>query len=128
MLNLPIAMSTKRALLGSILVFFFLLGARVSPGDQPRLQYPLPGSAVQGSVTITGSTDLPGFEYAELSFSYTGSQPESWFLIQPLRTPVKEGPLAVWDTTTIADGNYRLRLQIFLSGGKIAETAAAGGA
>ena len=90
------------------------------------MQFPLPGAAVQGSLTITGGTDLPGFEYAELSFSYTAAQPESWFLIQQLRAPVKEGPLAMWDTTTIADGNYRLRLQVFLTGGKIAEAYTAG--
>jgi len=119
-------MTTKKALLVSLLVFLFLLGVQTPPGDQPRIVFPLPGAAVQGSLTITGSTDLPGFEYAELSFSYTGAQPESWFLIQQLRAPVKEGPLAVWDTTTIADGNYRLRLQVFLLGGKITEAYTTG--
>jgi hypothetical protein len=81
---------------------------------------------VQGSLTVTGSTDLPGFDYAELSFSYSGTQPESWFLIQQMRAPVKEGALGVWDTTTIADGNYRLRLQVFLAGGKTAEAYTSG--
>lgn len=119
-------MTTKKALLVSLLVFLFLLGVQTPPGDQPRIVFPLSGAAVQGSLTITGATELPGFEYAELAFSYTGPQPENWFLIQHVRVPVKEGPLAVWDTTTIADGNYRLRLQVFLTGGKIAEAYTTG--
>lgn len=103
---------------------FLLLGAQTQPQpDQPRLVSPFPGSALQGSVTVSGFTDLPDFQSAEVSFSYTGSQPESWFLIQQLLAPVKEGPLTVWDTTTIADGNYRLRLQVFLTTGKMVETS-----
>jgi hypothetical protein len=119
-------MAAKRVLLVSLMLFLFLLGAQTPPGDLPRILSPLPDSPVQGTLTVTGSTDLPGFDYAELSFSYTGAQPESWFLIQQLRTPVKEGPLAMWDTTTIADGNYRLRLQVFFSGGKVVETFTGG--
>jgi hypothetical protein len=105
-----------------LLVSFFLLGMQTPPQAEPRLLSPQPGSAVQGSLTINGSTDVPNFQYAEISFSYSAGQNESWFLIQQLRTPIKEGPLTVWDTTTIADGNYRLRLQVFLTDGKILET------
>jgi hypothetical protein len=96
------------------------------PQAEPRLLSPQPGSAVQGSLTISGSTDVPNFQYAEISFSYSTGQNESWFLIQQLRTPTKEGSLAVWDTTTIADGNYRLRLQVFLTDGKVLETILSG--
>lgn len=124
MLNLPIAMSTRPWLF--LIVSLFLLGMQTPPQAEPRLLSPQPGSAVQGSITIQGSTDVPDFQYAELSFSYSAGQNESWFLIQQLRTPAKAGPLAVWDTTTIADGNYRLRLQVFLTDGKILETILAG--
>ncbi len=119
-------MSTKRALFAGLLVFFFLLGAQTPPGNQPRILLPQPGAALQGSVPITGSNDLPDFQYAELSFSYTGAQPEGWFLIQQFRAAITEGPLAIWDTTTIADGNYRLRLQVFRTDGTIVEAYSAG--
>ncbi len=119
-------MSTKRWRFFWLVTWIFLLGAQTTPPDQPRLSAPLPGSAVQGSVTISGMTDLADFQSAEVSFSYSDAQPESWFLIQQLPAPQKEGPLAVWDTTTIADGNYRLRLQVFQSNGKMVESFISG--
>jgi hypothetical protein len=124
MLNLPIAMLTKKWRFLMTVLCFLLLGAQTQPQpDQPRLVSPLPGAALQGSVTVSGFTDLPDFQSAEVSFSYMSSQPESWFLIKQLLAPDKEGPLTVWDTTTIADGNYRLRLQVFLTTGKMVETS-----
>ncbi len=109
------------------LACFWLLGAQTQPQpDLPQLNAPLPGSALQGSVTVSGVTDLPDFQSAEVSFSYTGAQPESWFLLQQMHAPIKAGQLAVWDTTTIADGNYRLRLQVFLTNGKVLEATISG--
>jgi hypothetical protein len=104
-----------------------LLGMQTQPqADQPRLIAPLPGAALQGSITISGFTDIPDFLSAEIAFSYTGSRPESWFLIQQNHAPTQNGALAIWDTTTIADGNYSLRLQVFLKDGKIIETTVSG--
>ncbi len=126
MLNLPIAMLSRRWLVVFLCGCFFLLGAQTSPQDQPQVNSPLPGSALQGTITIRGTTDLPGFQYAEVAFSYIGNQPDSWFLIQQSREPVKDGPLAAWDTTTIADGNYRLRLQVYLNNGSVLATEISG--
>jgi len=80
---------------------------------------PAGGSALQGVVAITGTTDLDGFRAAEIAFAYQSDPTETWFLIQQMTQPVKEGSLASWDTTTITDGNYRLRLQVFLQGGEV---------
>jgi hypothetical protein len=101
------------------LVFIFILPGGViaqAPEAGPRVQAPLPGSALQGTVIIAGSTDLEGFEAAEISFSYASS-PASWFLIQQSRTAVKEGTLAVWDTSIIADGTYSLKVLVSLKDG-----------
>jgi hypothetical protein len=117
MLNLSIAMLTRRWLVITLFFNIFLLGVQTSPQDQPQITAPAPGSAVQGTITILGSTDLPQFQYAEVAFSYSESQPESWFLIKQSQEPVKDGILAAWDTTTIADGDYRLRLQVYLTNG-----------
>jgi hypothetical protein len=126
MLNLPIAMSTKRWRFVIFIVWFFLLGAQTPPQDQPQITAPAAGSALQGTITILGSTDIPDFQYAEVDFSYSENQPESWFLIQQSQEPVKDGVLAAWDTTTIADGNYRLRLQVYLTNGEWVSTELSG--
>ena len=119
-------MSTKRWLFVTLIVCFFLLGAQTPPQDQPHITAPAAGSALQGTITIMGSTDIAGFQYAEVNFSYAGSQPESWFLIQQSQEPVKDSVLAVWDTTTIADGDYRLRLQVYLTNGELMSTELSG--
>ncbi len=87
---------------------------------------PLPGSALQGNVVISGSTNLPGFQAAEVDFSYEQTGLENWFLIQQSQEPVATGTLAVWDTSKIADGNYRLRVQVTLQGGRAVETKITG--
>ncbi len=126
MLNLLIAMLTKNWVGLGLILSFFLLGMQTQPPDQPRLSSPQSGSAVQGSVNISGTTTQAGFQYAEISFSYAGAQAGSWFLVQQIQQPVNNALLAVWDTTTIADGSYHLRLQVFLSGGKVEEVVASG--
>jgi hypothetical protein len=76
-------------------------------------------------VQVSGSTSIIDFQSAEVSFSY-GDEGDSWFLINQSSQPVKDALLASWDTTTIADGTYRLRVQVFLTGGKLVETIVPG--
>lgn len=104
-----------------LILSIFLLGVQTQPPDQPRLSFPQSGAAIQGSVSIVGTTTQLDFLYAEVSFCYAGGQAGNWFLIQQIRQPVVDAILAVWDTTTIADGSYQLRLQVFFSGGRVEE-------
>lgn len=87
----------------------------------PRVAEPVPGTVLQGVVRITGSTETADFQYAEVSFGYAGGE-NGWFLLQQSQIPVQDGVLAVWDTSTIADGNYSLRVQIFLKSGQSRES------
>jgi hypothetical protein len=87
----------------------------VSPGIAVDL--PRPGEALQGVVTITGSSDVPGMVSMEVSFAYHDDPTQTWFLIAESKQPVTSGTLATWDTTTITDGDYDLRLLIFLKDG-----------
>jgi len=73
---------------------------------------PVSGQAVQGSVIIRGNTSTDGFQSFEVDFSYVNNHTQTWFLIQENTTPVEDGVLAVWDTSTITDGEYLLRLLI----------------
>jgi hypothetical protein len=79
---------------------------------------PLPGQALQGLVPINGNTVENGFKSAELEFSYTYDPTHTWFLINETDKPVSDGLLAQWDTTTLTDEIYDLRLTILLSDGR----------
>ena len=83
--------------------------------EKPRVYIiaPIPGQALQGSVPISGRTRLPGFQSAELSFTYQDDPRQTWFLIKAFGEPVDEGLLTDWDTTTLTDGVYDLRLMVY---------------
>jgi hypothetical protein len=72
-------------------------------------------------VEIVGNMDVPNFASAELAFSYASNPTDrfAWFTIQTFPQPVSaERPtLAVWDTTTLTDGDYILHLRVFLQDG-----------
>ena len=85
--------------------------------DQVVITAPLPGAAVQGDIMINGNTAIEGFVSSEISFGYAGDPTETWFLIQTSTLPVSNGLLAHWDTSTISDGDYTLRLVLAISDG-----------
>ena len=87
---------------------------------------PVTGQAVQGSVSIEGSSTASGFVSAELSFAYTGDSTGIWFLIAEASQPVQDGVLAQWDTGAITDGDYDLRMRVTLADGSHAETTIRG--
>ncbi|NMC80610.1 MAG: hypothetical protein GYA59_14710 [Chloroflexi bacterium] len=96
------------------------------PISQPRVDSPQPGDVLQGTVPIIGSTDLAGFQSAEVWFAYEADPPGGWFLIHQSTEAVADGTLADWDTTTITDGNYRLKVVVFVEGGEPSETLVEG--
>jgi hypothetical protein len=82
---------------------------------------PAPGSTISGQVTITGVTDITGFTSSQLDFSYVSNPTDTWFALQTSSQPVVDSPLAVWDTTLISDGDYVLRLRVYLDDGSFQE-------
>jgi hypothetical protein len=87
---------------------------------------PLPGQAVQGKVAINGSTAVDGFQSYELAFAYSQDPTDTWFLIQEGDSPINEGQIAQWDTSTITDGDYSLRLTVTLVDGRQLTTVVSG--
>ena len=75
---------------------------------------PLEGDVLRGEVTITGTTDLPNFVSAQLDFAYASNPTGTWFRIQTLSQPVTDSTVATWNTTSINDGDYILRLRVNL--------------
>ncbi|MEE9216524.1 MAG: hypothetical protein V3U32_03735 [Anaerolineales bacterium] len=71
------------------------------------------GQAVTGIVTIFGTATHPAFQSFDLAFSFDPDPTETWFPMgEALDTPVVDSRLAIWDTTQITDGVYRLRLRV----------------
>jgi hypothetical protein len=71
---------------------------------------------VRGLLTIQGTTAVEGFARSEVAFAYAEA-PETWFRIAESAAPIENGALARWDTGTITDGDYALRLLITLEDG-----------
>lgn len=97
-----------------------------APLPMVGLSAPLSGQALQGVVAIQGNTAIPGFSKSEVSFAYRDNPTGTWFLIAESETPVENGALAQWDTTRITDGEYELRLVVWLENGQQQITALTG--
>ncbi len=91
------------------------VGAQADAG--PLIASPQTGDALQGIIPVSGSDQLAGRLYSEVAFAYAGDTTGTWFLIATVTEPVIDGTLTNWDTTTITDGNYILRLRVYLSDG-----------
>jgi hypothetical protein len=113
MLKLPIAM---------LKAFLLLTLLFQNPGV--TLTSPQPGDVLRGQVEIVGTMDVPNFSSAELAFSFVGSDSaDNWFTIQTFPQPKADSPLAVWDTTSVTDGDYILHLRVFLQDGTSQDAA-----
>ncbi len=76
------------------------------------------GEAIRGIVPISGFTAVDGFISWELTFGYAKDTTGTWFLISEGKEPISNGTLTEWDTSTITDGKYNLRLTVYLGGGR----------
>lgn len=94
--------------------------------DKPQVDSPKQGEIIQGLVSITGNTEIVGFQSCEVLFAYAVDNTDTWFLIQQSNEMVKDGTIATWDTTTITDGNYRLMVRVYLDDNSTTETIITG--
>ncbi len=115
-----------RALLGGSLVLaalFLTAPVAAQQATAPAITAPAPGQVVQGPVAIAGTTGVPNFASAELDFGYASDATNTWFLIQSTSQAVSNAMLASWDTSTISDGDYVLRLRVYLQDGTSQDVA-----
>ncbi len=89
-----------------------VLAQTAQPNAGAGITSPGKGDALQGVVTIQGSTGGDGFQSAEVAFAYADNPTNTWFRLAEITSPVKSGTLATWDTTTMTDGEYVLRLVV----------------
>jgi membrane peptidoglycan carboxypeptidase len=72
---------------------------------------PSSGSQVSGSVTVSGKADSPDFQHYVLEFG-SGDNPGNWITIQESDSRVGGGTLGTWDTKSLSNGTYTLRLRL----------------
>ena len=121
MLNLTVVM--KPILLAFALVIMLLpQPVLAQAGTDLAIIYPETGQIVQGLAIVTGTVTVLGFSSYELSFAYMDDPTGTWFTLQNSSLPVFEDELGSWDTTTLTDGDYSLRLRAFLLDGSMQET------
>lgn len=86
--------------------------------DSSKFISPSPGQVLQGLVPIR--INLPAeVASAELAFSYEGDPRNTWFLIAEFADPAQGVLETDWDTTTLTDDNYTLRLIVRTTSGPI---------
>lgn len=92
--------------------FLFILPSvnQITPGLY--VTSPIEGQVVSGRVEIRGSVPDDNFESAEVSYAFSTDGTPNWFQISKLDQPVHDSSLAYWDTTTITDGVYRIKVLV----------------
>ena len=78
--------------------------------DKIMITSPKPGEEVNGTVTITGTADTPNLGFFKYEVAPLGTQ--NWQTIAAKREPVKNAALGDWNTLSMTNGDYFLRLVI----------------
>jgi hypothetical protein len=105
-------------------IFLFAL-VLLAAQDAPPLAItsPVPDELLRGQLTITGRVNVPSFLSAQLDFAYASNPTDTWFSIQAFSQPPTDSTLALWDTTSITDGDYVLRLRVNSQDGTVQEVS-----
>jgi hypothetical protein len=103
------------------LSLFILLLAAAQESPPIAITSPAPDEILRGQVTITGKVDVPSFVSVQLDFAYASNPTNTWFTIQTFSQPPADSTLATWDTTSITDGDYVLRLRVNFEDGTFQE-------
>ncbi len=77
---------------------------------------PANGQQLTGAVQFTGIVSGPNFDHYQIELSPATSPDAFQVIVQPIRSQAN-GNLATWDTTTVPNGAYRLRLSAFATDG-----------
>jgi hypothetical protein len=83
-------------------------GAASATPPPEGISAPQPDAWLRDVVEIRGTA----FSAWELSFSFAKNPTDTWFTLASSDQPVSDGLLAAWDTNSISDGLYVLRLRI----------------
>jgi hypothetical protein len=103
----------KRLIILVLCLLLFVPVAVVSGQADSAITSPTSGSAIQGKVDVSGYIKSTNFVRYDLDFSHSPGPEDGWFNINASDKNPADGLLGVWDTSSISDGNYRLRLTVY---------------
>jgi hypothetical protein len=78
--------------------------------DKIMITSPGPGDEVSGTISIKGTADIPNFGFYKYEIAPMGSQ--NWATIAAARDPKRDAELGGWNTASVTNGDYFLRLVI----------------
>lgn len=94
-----------------------LLGSPAAPSgmsgcvpDQIMITSPQPGAIVSGSIEIIGTANVPNFGFYKYEIAPIGTQ--DWATLSADRNPKQNVSLGTWNTASLTNGEYFLRLVI----------------
>ncbi len=87
--------------------------------DRIMITSPKAGDQVSGTINIAGTASAPNFAFYKYEVARLGSQ--EWATISADRNPKKNEKLGEWNTASLANGDYFLRLVITDNVGKSLE-------
>lgn len=109
-------MNSLRTLLGVGLLVLGLFSPQAQQG--PSISSPAEGSALRGQVEVRGRTAVEGYKSCRMEYTFESDKEGNWFPIGPCGEPVQEGLIGIWDTSTITDTRYRLRVVVLTQAGE----------
>ncbi|MEP7292752.1 MAG: PKD domain-containing protein, partial [Chloroflexota bacterium] len=84
---------------------------------------PVSGNVVAGNVSIIGSATHPQFLQYQVEFGPDPNPGNLWFpATNAVTSPVLNGLLGVWNTNSVQDSRYQLRLRVYLRDGTLLTT------
>jgi hypothetical protein len=84
--------------------------------DQIMLTAPKSGEIIRGTVTLTGTVDVPNFGFYKYEFASVGTN--LWTTVSAGAEVKRNTELGKWDTTTLVNGDYFLQLVVIDNVGK----------
>ncbi len=118
MLHSNLAMKSVKLislLLIPLLIFSINVHVQAQEDIEPTVEiiFPLPGEAAQGLLQIIGTIEIEELDYYSLEFAFQESTSDAWFNISRGDATIIEDTLGEWDTSSIPDGKYNLRLTVY---------------
>ena len=99
-------------IVGGVLAAWPVAAAPLAQGPIAAITSPTDGQELRGVVTVTGSANHPEFNRYELAFGPDPNPKDTWQVFNTTNLPVDNNVLGLWDTSTVADGTWALRLRV----------------
>lgn len=122
--------SLSISLLFLLLFVQFSLLLQAAPAVYPlpqeptwEITSPVANARLRGTIEIRGSAYLGGiFQFYKVEYQPLGAPPDEWIVITLATRQVRDGLLGTWDTTTVPDGTYNLKLTVVKLDGNYEQT------